>query len=170
MSLGDAEALCVSCGLCCDGTLYGSVAVEEGEAPRLQRMGLTVVAGDGQTTMPQPCGALRGCLCAVYADRPSACARYECALRKDVRAGARGLAEGLAAVARVRALLGAVREDLGLDPAASVWASIVALDAPRTAEEEQAWARAHAGAISAVVELVTLVRGVFDAGFGGGGR
>jgi Fe-S-cluster containining protein len=166
--LAEPHALCGSCGLCCDGTLYGSVSIDASEVPRLERGGLSVVRRDALATMPQPCSALRGCLCSVYADRPSACARYECALLKQVDAGSRSLAEALAAVARVKSLLGIVRADLEIDPHGSVWEAILALEAPKTAEEERAWALRHAGALQAVVELVEVVRADFDARFGGG--
>src|SRR5262245_22448053 len=66
--------LCKECGLCCDGTFYGTVAVAEAERERALRVGLRVVDEDGALRMPQPCSALRGHLCAVYEDRPSACA------------------------------------------------------------------------------------------------
>jgi hypothetical protein len=105
----------------------------------------------------------------VYPDRPSACAHYECALRKQVSAGSRSLADALGAVAQVKSLLATLRADLAIDEAASVWASILALDAPEAADEEREWARRHAGALRAVVQLLTLVREVFDAGFAGGG-
>lgn len=166
--VSDAQALCSSCGLCCDGTLYGGVVVLESESARLERVGLPVVRSEGALMLPQPCRALRGCLCSVYPDRPSSCARYECALRKEVSAGAQSLADALDAVARVRSLLSTVRADLGIDPEASIWASIVSLDAPKTEDEERRWALQHEGALRAVAQLLELVRGVFDARFGGG--
>jgi Fe-S-cluster containining protein len=165
----DEDALCMRCGLCCDGTLYGSVSVQESERARLERVGLHVVQRGEVTALPQPCRALRGCLCSVYPDRPSTCASYECALRKEVRAGARGLVDALDAVAQVKSLMSTLREDLKIDPAASVWESILALEPPKTPDEEREWASRHAATLRAVVQLIELGRGVFDPRFGGGG-
>jgi uncharacterized protein len=167
--LAEPHALCGSCGLCCDGTLYGSVAIDESESARLERVGLPIVRREGVAPLLQPGSALQGCLCSAYAGRPSACARYECALLKQVDAGSRSLADALAAVARVKSLLAIVRADLEIDPGASVWEAILALEAPKTADEERAWALRHAGALQAVVQLVEVVRADFDARFGGGG-
>jgi Fe-S-cluster containining protein len=164
----DASALCTRCALCCDGTLYGSVVLEPAEAPQLERVGLRVLAADAPT-LPLRCAALSGALCSIYADRPSACARYACELRRDVLAASRGLDEALATVARVRALVDTLRSDLGLDPERSIWEGILALEAPSSAEEELAWARRHARALAAVTDLVTLVRSAIDPRFAGGG-
>src|SRR6476646_6807255 len=105
----DADALCLDCGLCCDGTFYGSVVIAPAEKARLGRVGLEVIQHDGALAMPQPCSALRGCLCNVYADRPSACAAYECLLRKRTVAGERTPSEARETIAKMRELLVTIR-------------------------------------------------------------
>ena len=158
----------MDCGLCCDGTFYGSVVVAAGERERLGRVGLRVVQQEGALAMPQPCGALRGCLCAAYADRPSACAAYECLLRKSLAAGECSLAEARAKVALIRALLATIREGFDGPPGTSIWEKILSLETPATAEEAAIAARDYAGAIEAVGTLLELGRASFEPRFAGG--
>ena len=65
--------------------------------------------------MSQPCAALEGCRCRVYAERPQYCRQFECTLLKSVRAGRTQRSEALRIVAtaheraeKVRRLLGAL--------------------------------------------------------------
>lgn len=166
-----ADTLCLSCGICCDGTLYGSVVIEPDEHERVRRVGLPVLANqDGpELLMRQPCVALTGVLCSVYQDRPASCARYECALRKNVAAGA-PLADALATVGRMHELLGIIRAGFACEPGASIWERILAMESPTTAAEERAAAVRYGPAIQAVGELLALGRAAFEPRFAGGGR
>ncbi|MFT3711069.1 MAG: YkgJ family cysteine cluster protein [Archangium sp.] len=69
-------SLCLSCGLCCDGTMFRVVKLHEGEAERLRsRVKLT----EDKSHIPQRCSALRGDLCCgVYEDRPKICRAFRC--------------------------------------------------------------------------------------------
>ena len=85
------ENLCLRCGLCCDGTLFRDVELQPGDdAAQLRALGLPVpVAGSAASIrrFPQPCAALCPDLkCRVYADRPTRCREFECALFKVVAA------------------------------------------------------------------------------------
>jgi len=85
------EDLCLSCGLCCDGTLYDLVTLEPtDDAQKLKRLGLPVALSRGKTPVarfPQPCVALCGDRsCRVYADRPEQCRAFECGVLKDLKA------------------------------------------------------------------------------------
>lgn len=159
----------MQCGLCCDGTFYGSVVVREDERPRLERVGLRIVHGDGATTMPQPCSALRGCLCAVYEERPTACAAYECLLRKNVSIGARGMGEAIAVVTQMRGLLASIRTAFECPASMSIWARILAMEEPKTPEDAALASRKYAGAIAAVGALLALGRAELEPRFAGGG-
>jgi len=159
----------MQCGLCCDGTFFGSVVVAESERPRLDRVGLRIVDQDGSPSMPQPCGALRGCLCAAYADRPTACAEYQCSLRKAVSAGEKSLEAALADVAKMHSLLTTIREAFDCPPSTSIWERILALEEPTTAEGRDVAVRDYAGAIDAVSRLLELGRSTFEPRFAGGG-
>jgi Fe-S-cluster containining protein len=169
VSVAEANALCMQCGLCCDGTFYGSVVVAENERARLEHVGLRIVQGDGATAMPQPCSALRGCLCAVYEERPTSCAAYECLLRKDVSAGARSMDEAIAAVTQMRELLTTIRTAFECPPPMSIWERILAMEEPKTPEDAAVASRKYAGAIAAVGELLALGRARFEPRFAGGG-
>lgn len=93
MTPGDAIAkqLCLKCGLCCNGVIFRDVELQPADnAARLQSLGLPVRTprtAAGQEKFPQPCAALDGCRCRIYADRPTYCQQFECALFKAVRAG-----------------------------------------------------------------------------------
>lgn len=165
----NANALCTQCGLCCDGTFYGSVVVAPDERLRLERAGLRVLQREGALSMSQPCAALRGCLCAAYEERPSACARYACSLRKAVSAEACSLDDALAKIARMRALLTAIRDAFDCPATTSIWERILTLEEPTTAEGASVAARDYAAAIAAVGELLESGRADFEPRFAGGG-
>ena len=85
-----ADTLCTSCGLCCDGTLFADVElVGQAEAARLEIMGLEL--DDGETNaglLSQPCAALQGGRCGIYAYRPKCCRVFECHLLQNAQRGA----------------------------------------------------------------------------------
>src|SRR5262245_18073160 len=84
------DILCTRCGLCCDGTLFADVELKSSaEAAGLVILGLTVEDDDAERgLLSQPCSALRGRRCSIYAHRPECCRTFECGLLQDVRAGA----------------------------------------------------------------------------------
>jgi Fe-S-cluster containining protein len=160
----------MDCGLCCDGTLFGSVVVAAEEREKLGRIGLRIVDRDGALQMSQGCSALRGCLCSVYADRPGACVRYECEQRKSVIAGTTSEGQARGNVARMRTLLATIREAFDLPATTSVWEAILALEASVSYEQATAAARKkYDTGIDAVTELLTLGRTAFEPAFAGGG-
>jgi hypothetical protein len=108
------DRLCTHCALCCDGSLFADVElVGPEEAMRVEAMGLEVDDSDGSAALlVQPCRALQGKRCGVYAYRPRCCRTFECGLLQDVRRGAVGveqaeahIADALGRIARVRKLL-----------------------------------------------------------------
>jgi Fe-S-cluster containining protein len=70
--------LCLHCGLCCDGSLFGRVPLEPGEAERLADRPVDF-APHGRA-LEQPCRALGPHGCAIYDERPAACRRFTCRL------------------------------------------------------------------------------------------
>ena len=101
-----AEGLCLVCGLCCNGVLFADVRLQANDDPEhLRSLGLPLVrsgraerpkagrsTGGSTSIAPalkffQPCTALDGCNCRIYADRPGYCRDFECVLLKSVRAG-----------------------------------------------------------------------------------
>ncbi len=82
------DALCTRCGLCCDGSLFADVEVRRAEATGLEILGLEVEDNDQDgLQLLQPCGALRGKRCGIYAHRPRTCRAFECRLLQDAQRG-----------------------------------------------------------------------------------
>jgi Uncharacterised protein family (UPF0153). len=86
------EQLCLSCGLCCDGTLFDLVKLEASDdVAKVKRLGLPVKISRGRVPVarfPQPCAALcEDCTCRLYADRPWQCRAFECGVFKAAKAG-----------------------------------------------------------------------------------
>ena len=98
MSQSDANALCVQCGLCCNGVIFADVQLQPQDTPeRLRQLGVKLLARAAKTktaagaTAPkfrftQPCCAFEG-QCRIYDERPYYCRQFECALFKGVQAG-----------------------------------------------------------------------------------
>jgi hypothetical protein len=84
-----SETLCLKCGLCCNGVIFGDVRLQPGDVPqRLRLLGLPVkMAGSRPASFPQPCAALEGCRCRIYPDRPKYCRQFDCLLLKRLAAG-----------------------------------------------------------------------------------
>jgi uncharacterized protein len=105
------DTLCTRCGLCCDGSLFADVELAgPAEAAGLEAMGLEIEDDDGGLLV-QPCTALRGKRCGIYAHRPECCRTFECRLLQEVRRGTVDveragelIAEALKRVGRVREL------------------------------------------------------------------
>lgn len=93
------EDLCLSCGLCCDGSLFWAVPVKQGEnvpAP---------LDADGR--LRQPCACFNGA-CTIYAERPAACRTFDCRVLQTVQAGRRDDAWALKQIAGMRRVLAAL--------------------------------------------------------------
>jgi Fe-S-cluster containining protein len=103
----ELEALCRSCGLCCDGSLFGGVILEADELRGARKNHLYVLPRGN--AFEQPCSALStrsdGCECSIYSDRPRACRAFTCRLYDRHRRDRGRLEVRLEAVRRVRALL-----------------------------------------------------------------
>jgi hypothetical protein len=103
-----ASTLCQRCGLCCDGTLFARAPVEPAEVPALAARGLAIDWPEGgMPGLRQPCAALAGLSCAIYAERPAGCRRFECRLLGALGEGEVGLEEALEVVADARARVAA---------------------------------------------------------------
>lgn len=79
--MNDSSKLCLSCGLCCDGTLIGFVHLDSEELPKVKKvMDIKEVSGHGFFLHPcdKYCDG-----CGIYADRPKACASFSCGLLKS---------------------------------------------------------------------------------------
>jgi hypothetical protein len=106
-------ALCRSCGLCCDGTLFGDVPLDADDSrPPLQAAGIVLQQHDGATSFAQPCAAHRDRCCQVYRDRPASCRHYRCVLLTQCERGEVSWDEAHQKVARALGLIRALEDSL----------------------------------------------------------
>lgn len=104
-AIATEQTLCQSCGICCDGALFSGVQLQPGDsAPALRELGLSVQKRGKGWRLLQPCAALHGCHCRVYAERPAHCRQFRCQLLDQVRDGEVGLDPALRVVRRARRL------------------------------------------------------------------
>ncbi len=101
------EQLCLACGLCCDGTLFGNVRLGPGDdAQKLVALGLPVSVSRAKPPVVfvrQPCAALcADRTCRVYTDRPAQCRSFECRVFSAARAGRLEFAAALRLVKQAR--------------------------------------------------------------------
>ena len=107
----DLAMLCQSCGLCCDGSLFGRVRLEPEEVEPARKRRLRVL--DSGKGFQQGCSALAALegergrrICSIYPARPRACRRFVCRLYERHRREGGPIEERLVAVRRVRKLMG----------------------------------------------------------------
>jgi uncharacterized protein len=108
------DTLCTTCGLCCDGTLFADVElVGRAEVARLELLGMDVEDEDRSSgLLSQPCAALRGTRCGIYAHRPQCCHIFECHLLQNAQRGAVTVEAALAQITDTREQIRHVREVL----------------------------------------------------------
>jgi len=74
-----SQSLCLTCGLCCDGTLFSTVQLKpDDEITLLRAVGINITDGH----LKQPCAAYKNCTCIVYANRPQGCRTFQCQFLK----------------------------------------------------------------------------------------
>jgi uncharacterized protein len=100
------DGLCLACGLCCNGAIFANLQLQPGDdVGRLRLLGLPVMPARGLRQPPhlsQPCAALEGSRCRIYAERPTYCRQFECVLLKSVQAGRTKPAEAFRIVGAAR--------------------------------------------------------------------
>lgn len=78
---GAPDNICLGCGLCCDGTMFGFVPLQSGDDPAtLASLGQRLEIQDDRVGFAQPCVASCGGACTIYDHRPGMCRKYRCAL------------------------------------------------------------------------------------------
>jgi hypothetical protein len=159
------DTLCTRCGLCCDGSLFADVELAGGaEATRLEVMGLEIEEDDPNgALLLQPCRALQGKRCGIYAHRPKCCRTFECRLLQDVLRGTVGveragqhIAEAQKRIGRVRELMAQLGQRDGHLPLRESCAEALARNADADPEVNRKRAALEA-AMSAVEQLIRKV-------------
>jgi Fe-S-cluster containining protein len=103
------SALCVECGLCCDGSLFRFLPLEPDELSTCAALGLQVVKQSGRDAMPLPCPKLKDRCCTVYAQRPQGCRNYGCHTLHRLNTGALSPREALDVVREAQRRLAELR-------------------------------------------------------------
>ena len=81
----DANKLCQSCGICCNGALFSYVSVTGSEAKVLEKEGVTLKKADKNTyRFNLPCTKFKDGGCSIYTSRPKKCASFYCKLAESV--------------------------------------------------------------------------------------
>lgn len=138
---GSPEDLCLSCGLCCDGSLFWAVPLEPGEA--------LPVPLDADGRLRQPCACFDGA-CTIYADRPAGCRDFTCHVLEATASGQRGRDWALARIADMRRTLATLNAALpGHEP--SLYRRVAAfLERHRSDLDDPAFRDQHAAALDAI--------------------
>jgi len=110
-----ASDLCLSCGMCCNGTIFDHADLKEAEHETVVRLGISShsdIAKDS-STFPLPCSRLDGARCTCYGDgRPSVCGDFSCDLLLSLVDGSTRFVEARKIVERTRAISDQVRTQL----------------------------------------------------------
>jgi hypothetical protein len=110
-----ASDLCLSCGMCCNGTLFNYAPLNDGEhetVVRLEISSRSEVAKD-KTSFSLPCSRLDGARCTCYGEgRPAICGDYACKLLVSLVDGTTPFAEAQKLVIRTREISDRVRKQL----------------------------------------------------------
>lgn len=75
----EEQILCVKCGLCCDGTLFGAARVAEEDLIQLAKLPMHFEIAENKHQFRLPCHYLKDKCCSVYAGwRPKICSKFFC--------------------------------------------------------------------------------------------
>lgn len=99
------QEICVTCGFCCDGTIFRHAHLNPGERNMIpELLAESVRDFDGTDYFLQPCPYFKG-KCSIYdIRRADVCGSYRCQLLKDVEAGRVSPGEALREVADAMAM------------------------------------------------------------------
>ena len=102
----DANRLCLSCGMCCDSTLFLHGSIRNDEQADARANGFTVAAIGDALKFPQPCHCLDGMACTAYRTwRPQVCSRFRCAVLTRMESGEIDVDVAMDRVAKAKELL-----------------------------------------------------------------
>ena len=90
--------LCLTCGLCCNGTLYERVEVKPQHVPLVSKLRLRLEPFNDSFQFPQPCSLYQKDCCSVYPHHPPSCKAYKCALLHKYESGEVTFDESIAIV------------------------------------------------------------------------
>lgn len=81
-NMNDSENICLSCGICCEGTVIGFVKLDRAELPVMREL-MDVEGENDNAFFLQPCkNYCDGCT--IYSERSKQCVSFKCELLKSV--------------------------------------------------------------------------------------
>ncbi|MEZ5387786.1 MAG: YkgJ family cysteine cluster protein [Prosthecobacter sp.] len=105
-----ATRLCTACGMCCDGTMFQVVNLQQGDHPaELGKLGLRVRSRAIGFFMEQPCPALKEKKCTIYERRPTRCRLFHCQQLRLLETGQIRESDATAMIDSARSLAEEVR-------------------------------------------------------------
>lgn len=105
-----ASRLCAACGMCCDGTMFHDVRLQESDDPKdLLELGFKLRRKKRRYLFQQPCQAFRGSCCSIYDDRPERCRVFECKVLVRMKRGELAEADAFRVVEQARGQQAAVQ-------------------------------------------------------------
>ena len=114
----NANTLCRSCGLCCNGKLFAWVELRPGEIDSLEALGVQVFQSDpNERGFSQPCPLWKGeCTIHDTPHYPHSCRAYNCKLLKEVITEKESLSQALTIVAQAKKMIHEVEALLPASP------------------------------------------------------
>jgi hypothetical protein len=112
----NGSALCLECGLCCNGVLHSHGILRAEEIPLARDLGMRLGNFKSNLGFHQPCHLYQNNCCSIYAaKRPGCCGTYQCQLLKKHLAGEISLDESKRIVHTAKELAVAVQEIMPTD-------------------------------------------------------
>lgn len=112
--MSDSLNICLSCGICCDGTLIGFVQLDREELAGVKEI-MEIEEGYGNGFFLQPCkNYCDGC--SIYAQRPKQCNNFKCGLLNSVEQQELDFNLALEIINEVKQLKVAIEKKLALLP------------------------------------------------------
>ena len=107
------DNICLDCALCCDGTLFTSVAVTgDDDREVLVASGVRLMKVGDRTTFRHPCPAVANGCCSIYERRPASCREMRCLLRLRYDASLVSFDEARSSIASAKELRDKIRPEL----------------------------------------------------------
>lgn len=137
------QALCRSCGFCCDGTLFAWAPLKAGEK---DLAGVEAVPGaaEGQFQFRLPCPHHRDGVCRVYqAVRPDICAAFKCKLLHRYDRGGLSFEQAALVIKETRSLADRARTFLDGGASRNLEALFAAWEEAQIKTGSESWKKEH---------------------------
>lgn len=162
-TIPDESDLCVSCGMCCDGTYLAWAPIVEGDdISGMQSVQHPIEVSEARGRhFTLPCPALVDKCCTVYGHRPAICPTYRCDLLNSYAAGRISKTDALAAIADTLAARDQARpalyERLGVTTPKSMFTLYLDLEAAHAVAPDPGAARREDAGLLADIGILNYL-------------